>query len=137
MGDESARVEAEAIRARSRVPWRTQVAGPVGGVDLTGRTDLASAVAILRGATIFVGIDSGLMHLAAALGLPTVGLFGATSPAWTAPRGELTRVLAVEGFACQPCFRRRCNQETFCMTTLSGEAVYRASHDLLTEARAG
>ncbi|MGI3777816.1 MAG: glycosyltransferase family 9 protein, partial [Janthinobacterium lividum] len=64
------------------------VAGCAGAVDLAGRTDLAGLAAVLAGAAVVVGNDTGPVHLAAALGRRCVVLFGGESdPALTAPRG--------------------------------------------------
>lgn len=64
-------------------------------IDLTGRLSLPEAAAVLRRAALFVGNDSGLMHLAAAAGAPTLGLFGPTNAAEYAPVGaRATAVLA-------------------------------------------
>jgi ADP-heptose:LPS heptosyltransferase len=57
-------------------------------IDLTGRLNLAEAAACLARAQLFVGNDSGLMHLAAAAGAPTLGLFGPTDAAEYAPSGR-------------------------------------------------
>jgi heptosyltransferase-2 len=131
VGDRSARAYVTALRRQARLRWREELDSEPGLVDLVGRTDLPQVVAILKAAAVFVGIDSGLMHLAAALGIPTLGLFGSSDPAWTGPRGVRTAVMKAEGFDCQPCFRRRCNQETFCMATLSADAVLAAARELL------
>lgn len=111
-----------------------RAAGPQGpGVDdRTGRTTVAEAAAVLAGADAFVGNDSGLMHLAAAMGVPTVGLFGSTNPAWTAPRGRRTAVVAAEGFACRPCYRRTCNNDVFCLATVGADAVLAAIDQLVS-----
>jgi heptosyltransferase-2 len=130
LGDGAAREATDQLRALGDLPWRREAAGGEGVVDLVGRTDLLAAAGWLRAAAVCVSIDSGLMHLAAALGTPTLGLFGSTSAAWTGPRGERTATLAAAGFPCQPCFRRRCNQEVFCMDSLSGEDVARAAREL-------
>mgnify|MGYP005848585615 CR=1 FL=1 len=53
----------------------------------------AEAIALLAGAEVFIGGDSGPLHLAAALGRPAIGLFGPTDPACTGPRGPAARVL--------------------------------------------
>jgi len=58
-----------------------------GAIDLCGQLSLPEAAACLTRARLFVGNDSGLMHLAAAAGVPTVGIFGPTDPAVYAPIG--------------------------------------------------
>jgi len=62
-------------------------------IDLVGRVDLLTAYACLKRARLFLGNDSGLMHLAAAAGAPTVGLFGPSDERLYAPWGEATRVV--------------------------------------------
>jgi lipopolysaccharide heptosyltransferase II len=76
---------------------------PVVGPDL----DLAMLAAVLAHLDLLVTNDSGPMHLAAALGVPTVALFGPTDPRRTAPAGAGHRVL-YRDLWCSPCFRRRC-----------------------------
>src|SRR6266852_3218784 len=61
-------------------------------IDLVGRTDLLTAAAVLRRAALFIGNDTGLMHIAAASGTPTLGLFGPTQAARYAPWGVRTAV---------------------------------------------
>lgn len=61
-------------------------------LDLTGQIDLLTAYALLKRARLFIGNDSGLMHLAAAAGCPTVGLFGPSDDRLYAPWGPNTRV---------------------------------------------
>jgi ADP-heptose:LPS heptosyltransferase len=62
-------------------------------IDLTGQLDLLTAYAVLKRARLFVGNDSGLMHLAAAAGTPTIGLFGPSDDRLYAPWGPDTRVV--------------------------------------------
>jgi lipopolysaccharide export system permease protein len=62
-------------------------------VDLTGRTDPLAAAACLRRAALYVGNDSGLMHIAAAVGVPTIGLFGPGYPETYGPWGPLARAV--------------------------------------------
>jgi heptosyltransferase II len=123
LGDALAAAFVAQLRARAGVAWRHEVAGGPGVVDLVGRTSLHEAVALLRAGEVFVGNDSGLMHLAAGLGRPTVGLFGSSSPEWTAPRGPWVEVLAATGFPCRPCFRKTCNQPRFCLDTIAAAEV--------------
>ncbi len=74
------------------------VAAGCGGIDLAGRTDLPGLAAVLAGAEVVVGNDTGPVHLAAALGRPCVVLFGGESdPALTAPRGSGVTVVRAGG----------------------------------------
>jgi len=66
-------------------------------IDLTGRLSLPEASACLSRCALFVGNDSGLMHLAAAAGAPTLGLFGPTSAAEYAPAGRRCAVALAPG----------------------------------------
>jgi ADP-heptose:LPS heptosyltransferase len=93
-----------------------------GAVDLVGATSLRELLAVFRRAVVACGPDSGPMHMAAAVGLPVVSLFGATSPARSAPYGFAD--LVVEGDApCRPCYSRRCPIERECMRAITAERV--------------
>jgi heptosyltransferase-2 len=115
-------------RERARV-----AASATGGIDLAGRTDLSVLAAVLERASVFVGNDSGPMHLAAALGTPTLGIFGSTSPAWTAPRGKAARVIGPAEVDCSPCFRKTCPFDRECLTGIAPENVANAVTGLLGE----
>ena len=79
-----------------------------GGRDLCGRTTLKQAAAWLRGAWAAVGNDSGLSHLAAACGTPTLALYGATDPGGSTPWGPRSAGMKRPGVDCAPCFKREC-----------------------------
>jgi heptosyltransferase-2 len=70
--------------------------------DLVGRCSIRITQAILQRSTFFLGNDSGVMHLAAAAGLPLVAVFGPTSPSRFGPWGEKTHVV-YSMFPCSPC----------------------------------
>ena len=75
--------------------------------DLCGQTSLAEAIDLLSVATAVVANDSGLMHVAAALGRPLAAIYGSSSPAFTPPLADRVELLAT-GIECQPCYRREC-----------------------------
>lgn len=95
-------------------------AGPP--LDLTARTSLRESYGVLARARVAIGPDSGPMHLAAAAGTPVVSLWGATTPARSAPYGSHDLVL-VGRVACAPCYLRRCPIGRQCMQDLTVERV--------------
>jgi heptosyltransferase-1 len=89
-------------------------------LDLTGRTSLHELVAVIGNARCVVSCDTGPMHLASALGVPLVALFGPSDPARTGPyRGRVIR----KPLACSPCNRKHC-QDPRCMEAIQpGEVL--------------
>lgn len=99
-------------------------------LDLTGKTSLTEAAAIMAGARAVVSNDSGLMHLAAFIGAPVVGIFGSTSPTWTRPLGRQS-VIMYAAEPCSPCFRRTCRYGHYrCFEKISATAVAQAVESL-------
>ena len=94
------------------------------GINLAGRLSLKELAGILSGAAAVVSVDTGPMHLAAALGRPVVALFGPTAPWRTGPFGEGHRILRAD-LPCSPCFRRRCPAPR-CMQEVSCGEVFKA-----------
>jgi heptosyltransferase-2 len=92
---------------------------------IAGETDLLTQAGLCARATLAVCNDSGLAHLAAATGAPTVVIFGSTSSAWTAPLGRRVRVVQRPP-VCSPCFQRACRIGYGCLTRIEVAAVERA-----------
>jgi heptosyltransferase-2 len=96
--------------------------------NLCGKTDLAAAIDLIACAKLVVSNDSGLMHVAAALGKPLIALYGSSSPAHTPPlslssQPGLTRIARI-AIACSPCYKRVCPLSHFrCMNDLLPEQV--------------
>ncbi len=99
--------------------------------DLAGHTSLQDAIALVAKARAMVSNDSGLMHVAAALGVPQVAIFGSSSPLHTPPLSPLAQVVWLKNDAsyqppleCAPCFARECPLgHTRCLGNISAEMV--------------
>lgn len=97
-------------------------------IDLTGKTTLLEAMGFLRHSRVLLTNDSGLMHVAAALGVPLVAIFGSTDPVRTGPFGDpgITTVLEAT-VECHPCFQRVCpGKGKICMTEIEVEDVMKS-----------
>jgi ADP-heptose:LPS heptosyltransferase len=93
--------------------------------DLTGRTSLSELAAQLRRCRFLLTNDTGTMHLAAFLGVPTVAIFGSTEPQLTGPIGE-GHVVIRHHVECSPCFLRVCPLDFRCMKAVTVEEVVSA-----------
>jgi len=78
-----------------------------GAINLVGKTTLRQTVALLSRAKLVIANDSGPMHIAAALGVPLVTVFGPTNPVRTGPFGRMDSVLRL-AMECSPCYSRQC-----------------------------
>lgn len=94
-----------------------------GAVNLAGATALGEAVDLLALADGVVSNDSGLMHVAAALGRRVIALFGSSDPRHTPPMGDTAQVIW-HPLECSPCFKRKCRVgDLKCLTGISSEEV--------------
>jgi lipopolysaccharide heptosyltransferase II len=106
-------------RNETAICRRLAAAAP-GVVDLCGQTTLSELAALTSLATIAVTNDSGAMHLAVALGRPTVSVFGPTDWLWSGPYGRADAVLQAR-LECSPCYLRRlsrCPHHHACMQAI-------------------
>ena len=76
-------------------------------LDLTGRTTIPNVVDLMSLSALVVSNDSGLMHIAAAVGCETVVVYGSTSPEFTPPLTEKLNIVSLN-LPCSPCFKRDC-----------------------------
>lgn len=105
-------------------------------IDLIGKTQIAELSALLAQCTTFLGNDSGAMHVAAAVGLPVVAVFGPTDPFGTTPVTPRNIIVQQRPY-CSPCFLRRCPTDHRCMTAIAPERVRDAVLQSLAEVPAG
>jgi heptosyltransferase II len=102
--------------------------------DLCGKTTLRDAFVWITAAQIVVSNDSGLMHAAAALGTPVVGIFGSSDPHHTPPHARTARAVSL-GLDCSPCFQRTCPLgTTACLKNLPVSMVIAAVNELIADA---
>jgi heptosyltransferase-2 len=111
---------AATVQARAKYPI----------VDLTGKTSLKEAMALMSRCRMFISNDSGLMHVAAALGVPTVAIFGSTNPATTSPPGR-NNIIIHKDVACSPCLKTHCPTDFRCMDLIGVDDVYDAAVRML------
>jgi heptosyltransferase-2 len=99
--------------------------------NLVGATKIGELPALLSACRLFIGNDSGAMHVAGAVGVPVIGIFGPSDPEATramTPQFTLIR----EPVECSPCFLRKCPIDHRCMTRISVERVFETAQSLLT-----
>ncbi len=110
-GSEKERVDAESLAG-------------VGAVNLCGRTSLVEAVDLIAACDTVVSNDSGLMHVAAAVGKPLLAIYGSSTPDYTPPLSEQAQVL-YQRLDCSPCFKRDCPLgHTDCLKGIGVDEVF-------------
>lgn len=101
-------------------------------LNLIGLTSIREMMAIIALCRLMVSNDSGPMHVAAALGVPIVAVFGATDHTTTYPWTDRHRVVRAE-VDCAPCLKRQCPTDHRCMEAVTADDVLSAAHALLGE----
>jgi heptosyltransferase-2 len=105
-------------------------ASGLAAINLAGRTELREFIDLASACRLFLTNDSGAMHIASALGVRTVAIFGATDDIATGPTGPLARVVRHD-VECSPCLLRECPIDHRCMTRVTPELVAAAAMELL------
>ncbi len=100
--------------------------------NLAGETSLREFIELAAACRLFLTNDSGAMHVASALGVPTVAVFGATDDTTTGPTGPLARVIRAHA-ECSPCLLRECPIDHRCMTRVTTDSVTSAALQLWEE----
>ncbi len=103
-------------------------------INLAGKTNLLEAIYLISQCRLFISNDSGLMHVAGALNIPTVAIFGSTNPVTTAPMGKKSIIVRQE-MSCSPCLKKTCPTDFRCMSMVSVEDVLRVAQDLFQNNR--
>jgi heptosyltransferase-2 len=103
-----------------------------GSLNLAGATTLREFIDLAAACRLFLTNDSGAMHVASALGVPTVAIFGATDDTTTGPTGALARVVR-EHAECSPCLLRECPIDHRCMTGVTAQRVSATARELLDQ----
>jgi heptosyltransferase-3 len=101
--------------------------------DLVGQLSLKELAALTARARAFVGVDSAPMHIAAAVGTPTVALFGPSGEKEWGPWGVASRIVVSDAHPCRPCGIDGCGggKVSECLTTLPVDRVHAAFRSLL------
>ncbi|HEY5601610.1 MAG TPA: lipopolysaccharide heptosyltransferase II [Gammaproteobacteria bacterium] len=121
LGSEKDRAVAETIEQLSKQPL----------TNLCGKTRLQDVVDVMAAMQLAITNDSGLMHIAAAVGCPLIAIYGSSTPAYTPPLTQRAKVL-YEGLSCSPCFERVCPLgHTQCLTSITVAKVIQAVQDMM------
>jgi ADP-heptose:LPS heptosyltransferase len=105
---------------------------PIADIANLTEDNLRTISLVVKQAELFVGIDSGFMHVASSLDIPVVALFGPTDPFYVGPQNQQSIVVRNENLDCIPCYLKNCEHRN-CMKNLTVEAVFNACKTLLSQ----
>jgi len=138
IGGPSERANAESVIQQIHGQIHGQMWGQMCGqtrgrnaVNLAGETSMAELIGLLADCSLLVTNDTGPAHVAAALGTPTLTLFGPTNEFETAPKGPRAELIRAEGVECARCMHRDCPIDHRCMTRIAPEDVLARARALL------
>ena len=103
-------------------------------INMAGKTTLGQAMALMARCRVFITNDSGLMHVAAALHIPLVAIFGSTNPVTTGPFSDRV-VIVRKDIDCSPCLKAVCPVDFRCMKEIMPEEIFAATLRMLEEYR--
>jgi heptosyltransferase-2 len=98
-------------------------------IRAAGKTSIGHLIALISRCRLFITNDSGPMHIAAALGVPIVAVFGPTNPVATGPMGRAAIVR--HEMECSGCLERSCPTDRRCMESITAGEVVNAAHAIL------
>jgi len=103
---------------------------------MSGKTDLRELASLISECDAFITNDSGPMHMASALLVPVIAIFGSTSPVKTGPFGHIHKIISAD-ISCSPCMKRVCPEEHLkCMTEITAGEIFIALKEVLPVNRA-
>jgi heptosyltransferase-2 len=126
----------QGILLGSKADWETaeevRKASRTKLINLAGKTNLLEAIHLISRCRLFLSNDSGLMHIAGALNIPTVAIFGSTNPITTSPAGNSFTIVRKD-VSCSPCMKETCPTDFRCMKLISVENVFAAAQNILNK----
>lgn len=122
------------IGGSAELDYAEQVAGQTkrkGTINLAGKTSMTELIGLLAECDLLVSNDTGPAHVAAALGTPTLTIFGPTNEFETAPTGHRAQLIRADNIECARCMHRDCPIDHRCMTRITPSNVFALSRQLL------
>jgi len=122
--------EINTLKIKRRIEYGSRI------MVMAGKTSIRELAALISECDAFITNDSGPMHMASALYVPTAAIFGSTDPVATGPFGKGHKVITMN-LPCSPCLKRECPEESLaCMTEITPDMVFSALNEILPMQRA-
>lgn len=104
---------------------------PIAGNFIKAKVPLRELISLITKMDLLICNDGGVMHIAAAVRIPVVAIFGPTEPRWFFPYGEGHKIVIKEGFSCRPCYEYCKYKEPYCVTGITIDDVVKAVDEKL------
>jgi len=136
-GESETEIANEIITEINRLKIKLKIeTSPSSLLIMSGKTDLRELASLISECDAFITNDSGPMHMASALFVPVIAIFGSTSPVRTGPFGQIHKIISTD-IPCSPCMKRVCPEEHLrCMTDITAQEVFTAVTEVLPVNRA-